>query len=81
MIFVLAAFTLGEGDTDAHWVDGSLNIEQLDLTGYNGKFPDVPEGYAQPLHASRKFSFPSTADAKCFPETSHTKKDFSRSDS
>ena len=53
VIFVLAALVVGEGDTDARWSDGSLSVEQLDLSGHGGSFPDIPEGYAQPLHESR----------------------------
>ena len=53
VIFVLAAMAVGDGDDDAHWTDGSLPVEQLDLSGYGGRFPDVPEGFAHPLHESR----------------------------
>ena len=53
VIFVLAAMTVGDGDDDAHWTDGSLRVEQLDLSGYGGRFPDVPEGFAHPLYESR----------------------------
>ena len=59
VIFVLAALVVGEGDTDARWSDGSLSVEQLDLSGHGGSFPDIPEGYAQPLHESRVRLLPS----------------------
>ena len=66
VIFVLAALVVGEGDTDARWSDGSLSVEQLDLSGHGGSFPDIPEGYAQPLHESRAVASESIAQMTDF---------------